>query len=276
MSTRPRTFSGLTFFLLLLGLSLSRGASRAAEDESETLRFLLLGEPVKSEKIRSGITLPRKLELEWQGEVREAAFKSVHLRREDAEHLVPEDEESIPLDSYRHEVAAYRLDRLLGIGMVPAAVIREIEGQEGAVIEWIGDAIDERTLQAAGVAPRDEGPLDRQREVMILFDALILNLDRTATSQLVTTADWKLHLIDHSRGFREWRKLPPAYLRHPSCLPRPLMDRLEELDREGLEAALEGLVSGAQIEALLARRDLILEKIAADRLTYGDEAVFLP
>ena len=37
----------------------------------------------------------------------------------------------------------------------------------------------------------------------------------------------------------------------------------------------DGLISKAQLEALLARRDLIVAKIDRDRQEYGDDAVFL-
>jgi hypothetical protein len=116
--------------------------------------------------------------------------------------------------------------------------------------------------------------LTRQRAVMVLFDALIQNVDRNLANQLWTPADWRLHLIDHSRGFRLWKDLPEEFAGAPASLPRALLAGLEGLEEESLAVGLERLVSRAQIKALLKRRDRILEKIASDRQQYGDAMVF--
>ena len=110
--------------------------------------------------------------------------------------------------------------------------------------------------------------------MMHLFDALIGNVDRHAGNQLWTTADWKLHLIDHSRSFRNSKTLPETYEQAPSMLSRELFEGLQALDEESLVAATQGLIGKAQIESLLLRRDGILAKIARDRYEFGDDWVF--
>ena len=47
-------------------------------------------------------------------------------------------------DRYQYDPAAYHLDRMINLEMVPVAVIRDVEGKEGAVGAWIPAAINER------------------------------------------------------------------------------------------------------------------------------------
>ena len=253
-------------------LTVSTAAIAAEEGMSDEAmeRFLLEAEVVRIEQMLPGSTYPMALELEAHGGVRKAAYKyrSADLRQlEDRADGLP------PVDSYLHEVAAYRLDRILGLGMVPVAVVRDIHA-EGAVIEWISDAETEKSLNERGERPRGSQQLGPQQAVMNLFDALIANQDRKPSDQLITPGDWKLHLVDHSRAFQITDELPQDFLDRPVSLPRSLLLDLSLLNAESLEETLEGLVSTAQIESLLKRRDRILEKISADREKYGDARVF--
>jgi hypothetical protein len=58
---------------------------------------------------------------------------------------VTQEAEGSSVDSYKHEIAAYRLDRALKLNMVPVAVIRIVK-TEGAVIEWIPDSATEQQI----------------------------------------------------------------------------------------------------------------------------------
>ena len=232
--------------------------------------FLLNAEVVGIQQMLPGSTYPMAVELESHGTVRRAAYK---YRPAD----LPLTEDTVigePLaDSYLYEVAAYRIDRELGLGLVPVSVIRDIHA-EGALIEWIENAMTEEKLRQAADNQGVPESLARQKAVMILFDALILNKDRKPSDQLVTPEDWRLHLLDHSRSFQVSDEVPEAFLSRPVSLPRALLHRLVQLNTESLTELLDGLVTAAQVEAMLRRRDRILEKIALDREKYGDAVVF--
>jgi len=158
--------------------------------------------------------------------------------------------------------------------MVPVAVLREIDGEDGALVEWIEDAIAEIDRRNGGIEPPDMLRWRHQQDVMAVFDALILNDDRHLNNSLITQADWKLHLIDHSRAFRPVKKLPEEFEQRVSSLPRPVYDRLVALDKQRLKDILSETLSGVQIGAVLARRDRIVEKVQADVAKYGEGLVF--
>ena len=116
--------------------------------------------------------------------------------------------------------------------------------------------------------------LFHQRDVMRIFDLLILNDDRNLSNQLITTVDGMLHLIDHSRSFRLDKKLPDKVEGIPYPMPRWLYDNLQRMEFDKLKELLGGLMSKSRIKAILARRELILEKTELDRQEFGDNVIF--
>jgi hypothetical protein len=231
-----------------------------ASDQA-TERFLLKAQVTRIHMVMTATTYPMSVDLERKGEVRRAVFK--YGQSEDPQ-----------LDRYQHEVAAYRLDRAMDLHMVPVAVLRNINA-DGAIIEWIEPSFTEMELRKQGELPFDPQRLADQKAVMAMFDALILNLDRKESDQLITPDDWNLRLIDHSRAFQVSTELPEGFLLHPCRLPRSMQSSLEKLEAKPLTILLDGLLTDSQIKAMLNRRDQILAKIEADRREMGDAAVFL-
>lgn len=246
----------------------------AAADDAAIEAFLLEARVVSLEEIGTGVTKPKKALLELDGEQRPAAFKTVELHVTRQQRFSQDGFKLNFRDDYRYERAAYLLDRHLGLDMVPVAVLREIDGERGVLIDWVSGAVTEMERRNRELFPDTPPSLLRQRDMMKIFDALILNEDRHLGNELITLEDWKLHLIDHSRSFRLQKSLDDKVEEEPWTLPRSLLERLRSMDRAGMTELLGGLLSKAQIKALLARRDRILEKIDRDRERYGDDMVF--
>jgi hypothetical protein len=236
-------------------------------------RALLEGAILGTEEIGVGITKPLRVKLELEGETYLAAFKSLHEVSQGVTHLPGKPPQVHFTDSYRHERAAYLLDRRLGLRMVPVAVLREVDGRDGALVQWISDTFTEQELRDQH-RPQTQA-MSRQRYAMELFDALIDNIDRNTGNSLYAFGGNRLYLIDHGRSFGISKDLPEYFTSHVARLPRELLPRLEALDEKDLRELLKGLVSKSRVKALLARRDKILEKIEADRREYGDELVFV-
>jgi hypothetical protein len=232
--------------------------------DAEIERFLREGKVVETKEIGEGITRPLRVVLELDGKRRRAAFKTVEVHRPGVTHFQGAPAESNFTDSFRYERAAYLLDRHLGLGMVPVTVLRRLGGEEGALVDWVEDAIDEEERRKRNLQPLDAGSFERQRGLMHVFDALLFNVDRNLGNQLITPEDWELHLIDHTRAFRQQQALPPKLDAVQMRLPEPMVERLRALDAASLEILTEGLLTKSRMKALLARRDRILERLERD------------
>ena len=84
-------------------------------------------------------------------------------------------------DSWRFNVAAYRVDRLIGLRMVPVTVPRTWRSERAAFTWWIDDVMmDEGTRVKSQQQPPDSGTWNEQMQMVRLFDQLIANTDRNA------------------------------------------------------------------------------------------------
>ena len=221
--------------------------------------ILSRGEIVSVEEVGEGVTKPKKVKIR-QGEIEvEALFKTESTpidasRRSQKNRLINLS------DRWEHEVAAYRLDRLIGLRLVPVSVEREIGGQRGSLQLWIDGLINELKREQESIPAAGWCSLSEQWPLMFVFDALIYNEDRTKQNITYTRDDWMLYLIDHSRAFRTSSGRPADLRKVDLKLSELLAARLQTLDSANLNTALGGLLERSQIQALLKRRDEILRK----------------
>jgi hypothetical protein len=173
-------------------------------------------------------------------------------------------------DHYIHEPAAYALSELLGLEMVPPAVVRTVRGTPGSLQLWLEDVKASVELQETGAESPDQRAVMFQYYQMQVFDNLINNLDRNQGNILVDT-DWRGWLIDHTRAFIRDRQLPsPATVRR--C-ERGFWERLRSLSDAELEAAIEPYIPGPERAALLERRRLLVEHIQSKIDLVGADGV---
>jgi len=157
-------------------------------------------------------------------------------------------------ESYKSEIAAYALDRLLKLDMVPPAVERTLNGVSGSAQQWVEDA---QTLKASAAPPQPQRQAwELQLARMRMFDDLIGNADRNSANVLCD-GEWKLILLDHSRAFRLDTRLPEKLDR----ADQELWVRIEGLTSERLEEALAPWLDRDQIQALLARREAMRAEV---------------
>ena len=237
----------------------------------EVEAFLRDAEVLSSVPIPEGTTGARKLLLEHDGARAHAVFRSHHdadrgVHLEDGRRL------AFFLDSYKSEVAAYRLSRLLGMWNVPPAVVRRVGKRLGSVQLWVEGARTQTTVQEKRIVVPDELLAWRTKQTweMRIFDNLINNIDRNAGNILWSQA-WDLWLIDHTRSFARATELPSADRIHRCS--RRLFEALARLDEESLATELENLFGRFEIHALLVRRDRVLEHLRSLIADLGEDAV---
>ena len=163
-----------------------------------------------------------------------------------------------PSRGFFPEVAAYRLDRLLGLDAVPVTVRRKVDGKDGS-LQFIPERwIDEPARSQSGQGGSASCPIDEQWAAMYVFDALIYNEGRTLSRMIYSPDEWRLMLIGHQNAFSTRSGLP-AYLRNIELdLGDGWQEALGALTRDVVDEAFDGILDRRRRRALLERRDELL------------------
>jgi hypothetical protein len=228
--------------------------------EHELEEFLRTADVVAVQDIGDGITKPRRVTLRKDGRQARAIFKTVDITSTDVAYT--NRFEQVFTDRYVYEVAAYRVDRMLGIGLVPVTVLRSIDGELGSLQFWIEGAMKAQDASDRDLPVGNAELLLQRLMLMYILDAVIYNVDRNFTNILVRPERDDLFLIDHSRAFRTAKKLPSLKEERPVPVPERVARGLRELDLEALTAELHDLLRPQQIRAVEARRRLLLDELS--------------
>ena len=157
------------------------------------------------------------------------------------------------------ELAAYRLDRLLGLDMVPVTIAREIDGDKGSLQFLPTNMRNEQDRVASGRGSDAWCPLPDQWKAMYIFDALIYNPGRPAAKMLYNLENWQLILAGNDDTFGTRRGRPPYLEQVELQLSDDWKRKLSTLDEASFTEALGGVLDKRRIAALVKRRDLLLE-----------------
>lgn len=207
-------------------------------------KFLAEGKIEKMEAVPIGVTKPMRATLEAGGPAARFTWKP----------LTPGYSKGY-MESYKAEIAAYELDRMLDLHMVPPIVERTISGRKGAAILWIENAKG-WSIKSPPKGPEPNWSLQLTR--MKMFDQLIANIDRNQ-GNLIYDDDWHLFLIDHSRAFidkKDLKGLAPL-----GRVDRQLWMKMQALTLDQLNQGLGEWVGDKEKKALLLRRDKMAEQI---------------
>lgn len=155
-------------------------------------------------------------------------------------------------------VAAYRLDRMLELDMVPVTAPRKVGNTEGSLQFLTERYSDEARRSASGRGGSANCPLTDQWEAMYVFDVLIYNEGRSMQRMMYDLSDWGLMLSEHDRAFAS-RKGRPKHLKTiPLEVTAGWREALSGLTDEALAEKLGDVLDKRRLKALAARRDELL------------------
>jgi len=275
--TMKKTFGFLIFFFLsnLLcqawpQLTQEQVAERARwEGFLETAEVVGYDQPLNP---RDAVTEPWRLTLKKDGVTMYAWWKNVEGRSKGY------------LDSWKWEIAAYRLDKYLGLNMIPPIVMKRFRGDRGSCSLDYGNTITLRQKKAQGLNP-DSGAqvasLNRATYLQRAFDNLIANSDRNE-GDVLYTKDWRMLLIDHSRAFYTSKKYTKKLLFDENFkpapkpmrrLPRAFVEKLRSLNFDIVKEAVGEYLTEKEIKCVLIRRDLIIDNLNKRIDKLGEAAV---
>jgi hypothetical protein len=235
--------------------------------------FLRTARVVDRARIGGGLTRPERLTLTDGTRTLRAIWKTIDEHRIGLRQLEGGVEFDFR-DSWRHEVAVYELDKLLGLGLVPPTVERRIEGQAGSLQTWVEGAMTENERKRKGLAAPDVEAWNAQMHRVRLLHQLTCDTDYRNPDNVLVDPAFRILAVDFSRAFRIRTDLlePRDLLR----FSRATLERLAALDRPTLDARLGRWLEKAQIMGLLARRDQILALAKQRVAEKGEDAVLYP
>ncbi len=248
-----RNFMLATAAVVMIATMGRASAASLTDDQKE--QFLLQAKIIKKKGTKVGTTGTSRLTLRGESLTHDASLQSIDVFKDRFQTATGM--EFNFRDSYKFNIAAYRLDRLVNLNMVPVSVERKVTGASASVTWWVDDVqmLELERYKKKISAPRRAEWNDQMYNVRV-FNELVFNTDPNLGNLLITQ-DWKLRMIDFSRAFRTHDEL-----RNPKNLTRidrRVYDGLRSLTREKVDSALGSLLRKAEIDGLLARRDRILE-----------------
>jgi len=279
MKKRLIVFSSFIIFLGINFLSVAQFTPEELAERAKWEDYLATADVVGQVQMtgREAVTEPWRLTLEKDGIRKDAIWKNAEGRMKGY------------IESWKWEIAAYRMDKLLGLNMVPPTVEKRFRGDRGSCQLWMEDIITlkQKEEQKIKVPSYKIGYWNRATYLHRAFDNLIANVDRHQ-NQILITKDWRMILIDHSRSFRtgkdpqtgmdltknliytEKHKEGPKLM---SELPRALVEKIKALNFQMIKDAVGEYLTDDEINAVLARKELIIKEIERLIAKHGEESV---
>ncbi len=276
-----KTFQGFIIGLLLLcGISTAWPQQPVVQSTNiyapfssyhEAEEALRTANIVKMKDLGTGITHPLKVYLKRDNVEFKAVFKTIDQRHHGITRMQKTSEVDFK-DSWMYEIAAYELDKMLGLNMVPPTVERNYKGSKGSLQLWIENAMTEKERKEKHLEPPNIDQWNRQIFQLRLFDNLIYNIDRNLGNLLITS-DWKIHMIDHSRSFKSLDNLKGS--KDLQLFSKSTMESLQNIDILKLKACCSRYLTGPEMTNLLKRRDMIVKQYQS-LLAEKGTAIYFP
>ena len=235
-------------------------APPSAELSVDQIRvFLKNAKVTKTRNTDKGVTAPKRLTLSDGTITHDAVFQAI----DDHQHVAnlggggrQASTELNFVDSYKYNIAAYEISRLLGLDhMMPVYVERKWNGQTGSISWFVPSLMDESERMKKKIEPPNPTEWNQQMYRMRVFSSLLRDTDRNLTNVLITH-QWKVMMIDFSRAFR----LQPELMHQKDLakIDRQLLEKLEAMTKEDVQRATKDYLIKREIDAMMVRRDALV------------------
>jgi len=252
---RSRTLS----FVIFLGLVPARilaAADEPALTKEQIKQFLLTAKVIKSVPAHKGVTNTLRLTLTDGTTTHDAHFQPINEHAM-VKELASGRTEMNFVDSYKYNIAAYELAALLGLDdMVPVYVERRFEGKTGSFGWWLPVKMDEADRLRQKIPVPDPDSWNKQMYRVRVLDQLVYDTDANLTNVQIGE-DWRIYRIDFSRAFRSYKDLQSA--KDLVQCDRQLFTKLKALEGNELATKTKGFLSKQEVQAVMARRDKIVD-----------------
>jgi hypothetical protein len=245
-------------FVILMGLLSARTVAAGDEPtltKEQIKQFLLTAKVIQSRPAHKGITNTLRLTLTDGTITHDAHFQPIDERAPTKE--IGGRTEMNFVDSYKYNIAAYQLAEMLGLDdMVPVYVERKWRGDRGSFGWWLPVKMDEADRVKQKIPVPDADSWNKQMYKIRVLDQLVYDTDANLTNVQIGE-DWKIYRIDFSRAFRLFKTLKSE--NDLVQCDRQLFTKLKALDGNELAARTKGLLNKQEVQAVMARRDKIVE-----------------
>jgi len=244
-------------------------ADESALTKEQIKQFLLTAKVVDSRQAKKGVTGTLRLTLSDGTVTHDASFQPIDEHK--AEMKLTGGTELNFVDSYKYNIAAYKLAELLGMDdMLPVYVERKWKGQVGSLSWWLPVKMDEAERYKQKVSPPDPDAWNNQMYKIRVFDQLVSDSDPNLTNVLIGE-NWQIWRIDFTRAFRQNKEL-----RDQNDLVRcnrQLLEKLKGLDVNTLTEATKHYLNKEEVSAVMARRDKIVAQFGKLIAEKGEQEV---
>jgi hypothetical protein len=240
----------------------------------EAEAFLRNAQVVDKKPIGTGVTSSMRFTLSDGVHSFRAAWKTIDESRPGATEMAGGTFKADVRDTYKCEIAAYELDKLIGLDLVPPTVERKIEGRNGSLQLWVEGVTTEYERINRKVRIPDPEAWNQQMYKVRLLHRLTYNTDYQNLRNVLVDPAFRLYAIDFSRAFRKYDMLQNE--KGLARFSRSALEGLRRLDRPTLDAKLGRWLAPAEILAILQRRDRILaleQRLVSEK---GEDAVLYP
>ncbi len=274
---RRKTFLTVFIFILASQGYMVNGQFTPAEiaQRQEIEEFLKTAQIISSADIPEGVTKPTRLFLKKGDIERSGVWKN------------PKGMQKGHLEGWQYEIAAYEMDKLLDLNLIPPTIEREFKGKSGSLQFWVESQFSELNVfeQKIGIPRSKFYNRENMKYITRAFDSLIGNADRTKQNVLYTK-DWRMILIDHSRSFRSSKKYTKKLMYGAKGLikargrpmlfkrlPRTFVEKVKALNYDDIKNAVGPYLKGKEIKAVLLRKELLLKEIEEMVKEQGEDKV---